>query len=146
MVQKRSCRQHQSASQRNFAAHPAAVPTDVDAGQIAHFGFDKKGQPSYVLQVLSRNGNGVLTIRGDMQLPNQIFLDRYGLGQTGETFLTDNKGLFLTPPKYPAATGDSQPISGQPLQTWLGGMDGEGLGESYPGVAVIHGFRSVPEI
>ena len=81
-----------------------------------------------------------------MQLTNQIFLDRYGLGQSGETFLTDNRGLFLTPPKYPATTGDSQPLSGQPIQTCLNGMDGEGLGESYRGTAVIHGFRSVPEI
>jgi PAS domain S-box-containing protein len=128
------------------ASLPAAVPSDADRGQIAHFSFDGKGQPSYVLQVLSRNGNGVLTIRGDMQLPNQIFLDRYGLGQTGETFLTDNRGLFLTPPKYPATIGDNQPLSGQPLQVCLDGMDGEGLGESYRGVAAIHGFRSVPEI
>ncbi len=94
---------------KDAASLPAAVPSDVDAGQIAHFGFDRKGQPSYVLQVLSRNGNGVLTIRGDMQLPNQIFLDRYGLGQSGETFLTDNRGFFLTPPKYPAPAGESQP-------------------------------------
>jgi len=129
---------------KDAASLPAAVPSD--AGQIAHFSFDKKGQPSYVLQVLSGNGNGVLTIRGDMQLPNQIFLDRYGLGQSGETFLTDSRGLFLTPPKYPAVTGDNQPISGQPLQACLNGMDGEGLGESYRGVAAIHGFRSVPEI
>jgi len=125
---------------------PAAVPSDMDAGQIARFGLDKKGQPSYFLQVLSRNGNGVLTIRGDMQLPNQIFLDRYGLGQSGETFLTDNKGFLLTPPKYPARAGERSSLSGQPVQTCLDGMDGEGLGESYRGVAVIHGFRSVPEI
>ena len=129
---------------KDAASLPAAVPSD--AGQIAHFGFDQKGRPSYVLQVLSRSGNGVLTVRGDMQLPNQIFLDRYGLGQSGETFLTDNRGLFLTPPKYPAVPGDNQPIKGQPLQTCLDGMDGEGMGESYRGTLVIHGFRSVPEI
>ena len=81
-----------------------------------------------------------------MQLPNQIFLDRYGLGQSGETFLADNQGFFLTPPKYPAPTGESLSLSGQPMQTCLAGKDGEGLGESYRGVAVIRGFRSVPEI
>src|SRR5579872_5996815 len=131
---------------KDAASLPAAVPAEADAGQIAHFGFDRKGQPSYVLQVRSRNGNGVLTIRGDMQLPNQIFLDRYGLGQSGETFLTDNKGFLLTPPKYPARAGEKSSLSGQPVQTCLDGMDGEGLGESYRGAAVIHGFRSVPEI
>ena len=129
---------------KDAATLPAAVPSN--AGQIAQFSFDPKGHPSYVLQVLSQSGNGILTIRGDMQLPNQIFLDRYGLGRSGETFLTDKRGLFLTPPKYPAATGDTQPLSGQPIQACLDGMDGEGLGESYRGTAVIHGFRAVPEI
>jgi PAS domain S-box-containing protein len=129
---------------KNAASLPAAVPSD--AGQIAHFLFDRKGQPAYVLQVLSPNGNGVLTIRGDMQLPNQIFLDRYGLGQSGETFLTDNQGLFLTPPKYPVASGENRPLNGEPMQMCLAGNDGEGLGQSYRGTAVIRGFRSVPEI
>ncbi len=129
---------------KDAASLPAAVPSD--AGQIANFSFDHNSRPSYVLQVLSRSGNGVLTIRGDMQLPNQIFVDRYGLGQSGETFLTDNRGFFLTPPKYPAPEGESRPLSGQPIRACLNGMDGEGLGESYRGATVIYGFRSVPDI
>ncbi|HTM88643.1 MAG TPA: response regulator [Terriglobales bacterium] len=117
-----------------------------DAGQIAHFEFDRKGRPSYLIQVRSQDGNATLTIRGDMQLANQIFLDRYGLGQSGETFLTDQRGYFLTPPKYPGQTGESRPIGGKPMLACLEGMDGEVLGEGYRSVAVIHGFRSVPEI
>ena len=35
---------------KDGASLPAAVPSD--AGQIAHFGFDQTGRPSYVLQVL----------------------------------------------------------------------------------------------
>ncbi len=115
-------------------------------GEIAHFEFDRKGKPSYRIQVVSRDGNAILTIRGDMQLANKIFLDRYGLGQSGETFLTDNRGFFLTPPKYPGPPGESRPIGGKPIQLCLDGMDGEVQGEGYRGVAVIHGFRSVPEI
>lgn len=118
----------------------------LDAGQIARFEFDRKGQPYYVLQVTSQDGNAVLTIRGDMQFASQIFLDRYGLGLSGETFLTDDRGFFLTPPKYPGQTGESRPIGGQPMQMCLTGKDGEILSEGYRGVAVIHGFRHVPEI
>jgi PAS domain S-box-containing protein len=117
-----------------------------DAGQIAHFEIDRKGQPSYVLQSLSPDGKAILTIRGDMQLTNQIFLDRYGLGQSGETYLADEKGSFVTPPKYPVPGGQNRPLAGEPMQMCLAGMDGEVLGLGYRGVAVIRGFRSVPEI
>jgi PAS domain S-box-containing protein len=116
------------------------------AGQIAHFEIDRKGQPSYVLQSLSRDGKAVLTIRGDMQLTNQIFLDRYGLGQSGETYLADERGFFITPPKYAVPGGQNRQLAGEPMQMCLAGMDGEVLGLGYRGVAVIRGFRSVPEI
>jgi PAS domain S-box-containing protein len=117
-----------------------------DASQIARFEFDRTGRPYYVLQVMSQDGKAVLTIRGDMQVASQIFLDGYGLGLSGETFLTDDRGFFLTPPKYPGQNGESRPIGGQPMQMCLAGMDGEILAEGYRGVAVIHGFRHVPEI
>jgi len=117
-----------------------------DASQIARFEFDQAGQPYYVLQVMSQDGKAVLKIRGDMQVASQIFLDRYGLGLSGETFLTDDRGFFLTPPKYPGPAGESRPIGGQPMQMCLAGQDGEILADGYRGVAVIHGFRHVPEI
>lgn len=129
---------------KNASSLASAGPPD--ASQIARFEFDRGGQPYYVLQVMSQDGKAVLKIRGDMQVASQIFLDRYGLGLSGETFLTDDRGFFLTPPKYPGQTGESRPISGQPMQMCLAGMDGEILGDGYRGVAVIHGFRHVPEI
>ncbi len=117
-----------------------------EVSQIAKFEFDRKGQPFYVLQAMPQDGSVVLTIRGDIQLANQIFLDRYGLGLSGETFLTDRRGFFLTPPKYPGPAGESRPISDKPMQMCLAGAEGEVAGEGYRGVAVIHGFRPVPEI
>jgi signal transduction histidine kinase/HAMP domain-containing protein len=117
-----------------------------DVNQIAHFEFDPKGQPRYVLQVTAPDHNVVLTIRGDMQVANPIFLDRDGLGLSGETFLTDRGGFFLTPPKYPGQAGESRPIGGKPMQMCLAGMDGEVLTEGYRGVPVIYGFRHVPEV
>jgi len=127
-------------------ASSLAAAAPLDASQIARFEFDQKGQPYYVLQMTSQDGKALLTIRGDMQVVNHIFLDRYGLGLSGETFLTDNRGFFLTPPKHPGQAGESRPVGSQPLRTCLGGLDGEVLAESYSGAAVIHGYRFVPEI
>ena len=127
-------------------ASSLATVAPPDASQIARFEFDRKGQPSYILQVTSQDGKAVLTIRGDMEVANQIFLDRYGLGLSGETFLTDDRGYFLTPPKHSGPAGETRPIGSKPLQMCLAGTDGEVLAESYSGVAVIHGFRHIPEI
>jgi PAS domain S-box-containing protein len=118
----------------------------VDGSQIARFETDKTGQRSYVLQVLSQDDQAVLTIRGDMQRINQIFLDPYGLGQSGESFLTDDKGFFVTPPQVSIPGREARPLAGPSTKMCLAGMDGEVLGQSYRQVSVIRGFRSVPEI
>jgi PAS domain S-box-containing protein len=127
------------------AAALAAV-NPLAGHQIAHFGFDEKGQPYYLLQVASTDRTAVLTIRGDLQVANQIFADRYGLGQSGETFLTDSRGFFLTRPKYQVESGETRPISGEPMHMCLQGEEGEILASSYRGVPVIYGFRPMPEI
>jgi len=67
------------------------------------------------------------------------------LGLTGETFLTDGEGYFVTTPKYASAQGRALPISAHPLQVCLSGQSHESLDLDYRGVAVIHGVRSAPE-
>jgi PAS domain S-box-containing protein len=121
----------------------AATPAD---DRIAHFGFDQKGQPYYVVQARSEDGAALITIRGDMESVNRIFLDRYGLGESAETFLTDAGGLFLTPPRYPIQSGKGHLIGGKPMQQCLAGTDNEVLDRDYRGVPAIHGFRHIPEI
>jgi len=116
------------------------------AGQIAQIQFDQQDQPYYLLQVTSPDGKAVLTIRGGMQVANQIFLDRYGLGQSGETLLTDSRGFFLTPPKYPGESGETRSMGGEPIRMCQTGNDGEVLAPDYRGVPAIYGFRHVPEI
>jgi PAS domain S-box-containing protein len=139
--------------------YPRAAPVTVGKGaailataalpagdEIAHFGFDQKGQPYYVIQARSEDGTALITIRGDMESVNRIFLDRYGLGQSAETFLTDARGFFLTPPRYPVPGGKGHPIGGKPMQQCLAGTDDEALDRDYRGVPAIHGFRYSPEI
>jgi PAS domain S-box-containing protein len=123
----------------------AAVPT---AGQIALFDLDEKRSAYYVVgaRMVSKDGEAVITLRGDMNLVDQIFQDRYGLGQSGETFLKDAQGRFLTSHRYAAPAGGENPAGDKAIQLCLAGSDSEVLDRDYRGVAVIHGFRYVPEI
>src|SRR4030095_15225162 len=74
-----------------------------------------------------------------------IFSDRYGLGQSGETFLIDPSGIFLTPTKTGGPTRHSHPMTA-PMKTCLAGNDGEMLQSDYRDVDVVHGFRYVEEV
>ena len=121
-----------------------AVPPD---NQVARFDFDVKRQPYYVMvaRVVSEDGEAVLTLLGDMQAINRIFGDRSGLGQSGESFLTDAAGRFLTPPRYDKKSGVR--VLGEPaMKSGSDGPDGEVLDQDYRNVAVVRGFRCLPEI
>jgi len=121
-----------------------AVPPE---NQVARFDFDVKRQPYYVMvaRAVSEDGEAVLTLLGDMQAVNRIFGDRSGLGQSGESFLTDATGLFLTPPRYDEKSGVRVP-SQQEIKPRSAGSDGEVLDQDYRGVAVVQGFRCLREI
>ncbi|MGZ5009983.1 MAG: PAS domain S-box protein [Methylobacter sp.] len=76
-----------------------------------------------------------------------IFVDSKVLGQSGEIFLTDNKGFFITKPRYPSEQqGVNISISSIPMQHCLGRESGAMLHHDYRGASIIHGFRFVPEI
>ncbi|HSP66749.1 MAG TPA: hypothetical protein VLN48_03410, partial [Bryobacteraceae bacterium] len=119
-----------------------AVPSE---NQVARFDFDDQGQPYYVMvaRMASEDGVSAVTLRGDMQALDRIFGDSYGLGQSGETFLTDAAGRFLTPPQHQSGDGISRDRTGI---TRPPGLDGEVLDRDYRGVAVVHGFRCLSEI
>ena len=65
----------------------AATPA---GDQIARFVSDQTPR-YYVIQVrdVLRDGEMVITLRADIDGVNSIFNDRYGLGESGETFLTE---------------------------------------------------------
>ena len=118
---------------------------DMPVGdQVARFNFDDQQRPNYVMVAQDDRGT-VVTLRGDMQAVNRIFGDRYGLGQSGETFLTDATGRFLTPPRYNLKSGGYVP-SERAIQLCSAGSDGELLEQDYRGVAGIQGFRHITEI
>lgn len=140
-------RRHASIAVGKDAAELATVAGPAP-NQVARFDFDDKGQPFYVIvaSALTEDGEMVVTLRGDMEVVDEIFRDRYGLGQSGETFLTDAKGRFLTAPRYQTSAGGERPFGGEVMQVCLAGSSGEVLDQDYRGVAVIHGFRHLGEI
>lgn len=123
----------------------AGVPAH---GELARFDLDGQKRPYYVItvQAVTRDGETAITLWGDMQVVNQIFRDRYGLGRSGDTFLVDSHGFFLTPPRDSLPAGVRQPIGGKAVQSCLAGSDSEILDQDYRGVPVIYGFRYVAEI
>ncbi len=67
------------------------------------------------------------------------------LGLSGEIFLTDGEGYFVTQSKYPSTQGHSHPIYSRPILSCLSGQSREVLDLDYRDVTIIHGFRFIPE-
>ncbi len=87
-----------------------------------------------------------LLITYPVRLIQPIFEPRADLGKSGETFLADRNGFFITQAAYPSTQGHSHPISARPMQTCLNRQNAEMLDSDYRGELIIHGFRYIPEI
>ncbi len=114
--------------------------------QGVRFEVDENGEPYYLLYAggATRDGRVNITLQGDFRIINAIFLDRFGLGRSGETFLTNQAGVFLTPLRYPVA--DGAPRVDKALESCLAGADGELLDLDYRGVPAVRAYRHVAEI
>ena len=141
-----------------YAGH-APITVGADAGrlsalsefaetELAHFDLDASGRAYYVIEARAPMGRSeaLVSLVGDMQLVDEIFQSRYGLGQSGETFLTDAHGRFLTTHRYAAAQPDQRPGDDRAIRLCLQGADSEILDHDYRDVPVVHGFRHIPEI
>ncbi|MCK9394330.1 MAG: EAL domain-containing protein [Methylobacter sp.] len=116
-------------------------------GQIAAISASKVNGASLISLVATDLASGfslVTTYPG--QKLQDIFVGSPVLGQSGETFLTDDQGLFITKPRYPSRQGVSKPISAAPMERCLRSESNETLDVDYRNVPIIHGFRFVPEI
>lgn len=99
------------------------------------------------LAVSADNGGGDLAILFGHAYADPLFASRFGLGEAGETFLTDAQGFFVTPGRYPSSKGyGSHPIDARPMIACLRGEGATMVAPDYRGAWVIHGFRPVPEI
>ncbi|MDP2305734.1 MAG: ATP-binding protein [Pseudomonadota bacterium] len=124
------------------AALGAAPP--LARGQLAEV-IRIDGTPALAVRLDTSDGDR-LTLLPDMRPVVRIFAERAGLGEAGETFLSDAAGFFVTPSRYASNGGHSHPIAARPMLACLAGRDGEVVDPDYRDVVVIHGFRHVPEI
>jgi PAS domain S-box-containing protein len=103
----------------------------------------------YIIWATSPNeapgGPMVVALRLDMHDIVDVFLDRNGLGQSGQTFLTDSAGVPFTP-LHAGRFKEGRPIEAAPMKRCLAGEDGNAVSSDGRGKEVILAFRHIEEI
>ncbi len=135
------------------ATAPLIVGSSVDAaqtfkllpGQLAIFP-PAENQLSRIYHVPVSQQKIQLVMTYPVGMLQDIFLPPSALGQSGETFLADARGYFITHPRYHSVQGHGMAISAVPMQTCLQQKNSEMLELDYRGTPIIHGFRYIPEI
>ncbi|MGK5091156.1 PAS domain S-box protein [Deltaproteobacteria bacterium TL4] len=87
-----------------------------------------------------------LAVTYSVKVLQSVFISHLDLGNSGETFLTDDQGFFITKARYPSIQGYSHPIYATPMLRCLTPENAETLDLDYRDVPIIHGFRFIPEI
>jgi signal transduction histidine kinase len=120
-------------------------PVALAPRQLARFEEEGQGRD---YDIIAQQGELTLTVRFWGGHIEALFGERESLGRSGETFLADAHGVFITAPKYPGHSGESHshPIDARPMRTCLSGQSGEMLAPDYRDVPIIHGFRFIEEI
>jgi signal transduction histidine kinase/ActR/RegA family two-component response regulator len=122
----------------------AVEPLMPAPGALARVVHRPDGQTDLLLRAV--RGEAILTIQFDTTDIVALFADRSDLGKTGEIFLTDPEGQFLTQARY--APEGQQPVGAnvaEPLAECRE-RDGDRKDLDYRGVETIHYFRSVQSI
>lgn len=120
--------------------------------QLAYFLPREQGRvPSFLMRAKVQNQNqqlqSTLMLSYSASSLQFIFVQPRELGNSGETFLTNAKGFFITSARYKSFQGHgTEPISTNPMQRCLSEENGETLDLDYRDVPIIHGFRYVKEI
>ncbi len=141
---------HESDGRRLSLGDPS-LPADeipkLGAGQLASFtGAAPDLSRRYFVVVDDPDTGAAISVTYSVRALQGIFVPHPDLGMSGESFLTDAEGFFISKSRYASVQGHSHPISAAPLLRCLHSEDGAALDIDYRNVAVIHGFRFVPEI
>ncbi len=115
--------------------------------QLAGLSAAVSGGPRYYY-VVAHDDNlpWQLLVTYPVNLIQSMFGTHPDLGKSGEAFLADSEGFFVTSARYASSQGTSHPISAKPMQSCLNQQNAEVMDSDYRGQAIIHGFRYVPEI
>jgi len=129
------------------AMQSSAELGEFQPGQLAGISPRSLDQPrSYYVLASNQTMPWRLAVIYPVSLLQPLFVGDHDLGKSGETFLADGEGFFISQARYAAGQGNSHPISARPMQACLSRQDSEALDVDYRGKAVIHGFRHIPEL
>lgn len=120
------------------------MTVSLEPAQLAAFRGGGGPFPSYV--TVGATEAGRVVVERKLEVVQDIFDDRFGLGESGETFLADASGYFLTAPRYTSESGHSHPIDARPMVRCLAGENATMVAGDYRPVEVVHAFQYLPEI
>lgn len=123
-------------------------PVMFQTGQLAKYsGIGPENNRSFFVSVAEKATGLQLEVTYPSSMLEPVFISPHAdLGHSGETFLTDGEGYFVTQPRYHSTQGHKLPISARPMQSCLSGHNSEVLDLDYRDDAIIHGFRFIPEL
>lgn len=114
-------------------------------GQLARFSdYDLLVERTYYLTFSNQHYHASLTYPATVLDP--LFYAPSELGTSGETFLADENGYFITEAKYLVPQGHTKPISATPMKSCLSGVSTNTLDKDYRDADIIHGYIFIPEI
>ncbi|HZR46229.1 MAG TPA: PAS domain S-box protein [Candidatus Manganitrophaceae bacterium] len=102
-------------------------------------------EPAYIIWAKSEDGVAQVALRLDLHDVFDVFVERYGLGLSGESFLADPRGIPITPIRE-GRFKEGQPIEAAPMKRCLAGENGQAVGQDAQGREVIMAFRHIEAI
>jgi len=101
---------------------------------------------SYLLPVASATPGTAIIMKFPLRELTRLFGYPSVLGASGESFLADGDGFFVTPAKFGSPAGHTHPIDAEPMRQCLSGQNAEIIAPDYRNTEVVHAFRFIPEI
>jgi signal transduction histidine kinase len=123
----------------------ANLPPPDPAVLAQPFG-DPDNAAFYYVITRTRPDHGTIRVLWHAATLDPLFGRDPQLGRSGETFLTDERGFFMTPDLYALEHGVSHPVEAGPMLRCLSGKDAAVVGIDKRDALIIHGFRYVKEM
>jgi signal transduction histidine kinase len=138
----------QNASDLSAGTHPpvSSGGWSLQPGQLAIFPVSKnRHERVFHIPVSDSQTRSLIVVTYPVGTLQEIFSISSELGDSGETFLADANGYFITSPRYSSKQGHGIPISATPMQHCLKQHNMQMLELDYRAVPIIHGFQYIPE-
>ncbi len=116
-------------------------------GQLAVFRrmAHETGRP-FLIKAADPVSGSILFVEYPYAKAMALFEAPAGLGKSGETFLADRDGYFITRAAFHSMQGRTTEITARPMKQCLEKRDTQVLDLDYRDVPIIHGFEYIPEI